>query len=1095
MKNKAFLMLFCLIGFPLVMQAQSNRLTIHLKQVSLGQLFELIQQQSEFIIFYKDNQVNRTQLVSVEAENEPIENILDQALKETGLKYKIFDRQIVIVPDRDKKDLSQIPLTNGFENKTRIVKGKVTDENGAPLLGVSVILKGSLMGTITNTDGSYSLEVPANALFLIFSFVGMKTTQESLKGRAEINVALTPDNINVEEVVVSALGIKRAEKALTYATQTIMAEDITNSREVTFVNSLSGKVSGMDISRSAAGAGGSTKVVLRGNKSLSALSEPLFVIDGIPMTNNKGEQLGLFGGTDQGDGLSQINADDIESITILKGANAAALYGSQGANGVILITTRKGERGAVKVSFSSAFSLESIQKMPDFQFEYGSVGGAKESWSTTKGKYASNYIDDFFRTGTNMVNTISLSGGNERTTVYSSASNTSISGVIPRNRYEKTNLSFKQSSKIFDDRVTVSSSVYLTQEKTMNKNVAGYYFNPLTGLYLFPRDRNFSSYAQNYQVFNTERNMYLQNWFVSDHLQSNPYWIVNNQPREDQTRRLIGNTVVECKLLQNLKLQFRGNYDYAVRSYEQRNKAGSNATNVHANGSWSYQKISDQLVYGDAILTYEKAFKNISLNTVLGTSYQKSVYGDGIGVTTGTDGLIYPNEFNFQNIAANVMVNSLYGSSLIKEAVFGNVQVGYKDRIFLDFSGRNDWASSLYGTGNDSYFYPSVGMTALLSDIFQLPEPISFGKLRSSYSMVANEVPFNVINPQNNINSSWGVDKNTQTPFTNLKPERIRSLEIGTTWKLFKGLLGFDFTYYNLNSSDQFISLPAPAGSGYTRYFVNAGEIINSGVEFSFNAEPLKTRDFRWLSIINFSSNKNRIISLHPDLKNPISLSEVEGYQLIIKEGGSFGDIYVHKFLRDDQGRIRLDAKGNILKSENKEYIGNSNPNWSLGFTNKFRYRRLTFEFMVNSKFGGKVVSQTESMLDGYGVSRRSAIARDNGGVEINAVMPDGTAVIKMDTQQYYTTTGERDGIKEAYTYNRSNIRLSQAMLSYGWEFPNSTIKQIDLSLIGQNLFFIYKDAPFDPEVTLNTTIKDLAIDDFSLPSTRTIGFNFKICF
>jgi outer membrane receptor protein involved in Fe transport len=441
------------------------------------------------------------------------------------------------------------------------------------------------------------------------------------------------------------------------------------------------------------------------------------------------------------------------------------------------------------------------------------------------------------------------------------------------------------------------------------------------------------------------------------------------------------------------------------------------------------------------------------------------------------------------------MVYSILGSSLIKEAVFGNAQLGYKEKVFLDISGRNDWASSLYGTGNDSYFYPCVGVTALISEIFKLPQFVSFGKVRSSYSIVANEVPFNSVSPNNSISSSGGIDRNTTKPFNNLKPELIQSFEIGTDWKLFKGRFGFNFTYYNINSRDQFISLPAPSGSGYSRYFVNAGKLVNSGIELTLSAKPIDTKNFNWSTDINFSGNKNTIISLHPDLKNPIILSDNDGYQLIIKEGGSFGDIYVHKFLRDDQGRIKLDEKGNILKTEQKEYIGNSNPSWSIGLNNSFRYKDLTFGFLINSKVGGMVVGQTEAMLDGYGVSQRSADARSNGGVIINGIMPDGTLVNRIDAKQYYTTVGDRDGIKEPYTYHRTNIRLAQASISREWNFQHAAIKQATFSLIGSNLFFIYKDAPFDPEVTLNTLMIDQAIENFRLPTTRTFGFDFKITF
>ena len=1074
-------------------KAQSNRLTLHLNQVSLEQVFELIQQQSEFIIFFKDNQVNLQQKVSINANGLSIEEVLDQALKNTPLKYKVFDRQIIIIKNTDLNSLTGA-ISPNEPVKKRTVTGKVTDEFGNPILGVTIVVKGTHIGVITNPDGNYSFDVPVDATSLLFSFVGLKSIEESLKDRSIVNTILYSDNLDVEEVVVSALGIRRSEKALTYATQTIKEEDISRNRDINFLTGISGKISGLEISKSAAGAGGSTKVILRGNKSLSETSEPLFVIDGIPMVNKKGGQLGMFGGSDGGDGLSQINTDDIESMTILKGANAAVLYGSQGANGVILITTKKGKQGQVQGSFSSSFSLESIMEKPALQFEYGSINQSAESWSDTKGNYPNKYVDNFFQPGTSTSNTLTLSGGNDKTSVYFSFSNTAIGGIVPENRYDKNNVTFKQSTKLFDDRLIVNSNVMLIQELTKNKNTAGYYLNPLTGLYLFPRDNDYAYFSKYYQLFSTERNMYLQNWHVSDHFQSNPEWIVKNQKREDLTKRIISNVSADIGIAEHLKLQLRGSYDYAIKTNEKKNKAGSNATNVHENGSWDYQKYTDELIYADALLTYSNNFDGLSLDAVLGSSYQKSTYGLGLSVSTGTTGLIYPNEFSFQNINPNVQVLSTLDSRLIKEGVFGNMQLGYKEKLFMDISGRNDWASSLYGTGNDSYFYPSFGLTGILSNMIKLPEFISFGKLRGSYTIVGNEVPFNKVRQNNTITTS-GVEYNTTNPFTNLKPEMIHSMEFGADWRLFKGLIGIDFTLYNIKSKDQFISLPAPSGSGYTDYFVNAGKIVNKGIEIAISSNITKKSGLSWQSVLNFSTNKNKINSLHAELKEPITLSDNDGYQLLIKEGGSFGDIYVHKFQRDEYGRIKLDANGSILKSKEKEYIGNSNPKLGIGFNNTIKYKKLTVGILLNSKFGGKVVSQTEAMLDGYGVSQRTATARDNGGVDINAVMPDGTEVHKMDARQYYSTIGNRDGIKEPYTYNRTNIRLAQLMFSYDFNFPKAAIKTASISVSGQNLLFLYKDAPFDPEITLNTLISDQALDNFSIPSTRTFGVNLKITF
>lgn len=980
------------------------------------------------------------------------------------------------------------------EQQKKQVTGKVTDETGEAIPGVSVLVKETTIGTITDVNGKYTLNVPASAKTLVFSFIGMKTTEEQLGDHSEINVVLKSENINVNEVVVTALGIKRQEKTLTYATQTVNSDELSKSRDINFLNSLSGKTAGVEIKESSSGAGGSTKIILRGNKSLNNTSEPLFVIDGIPMANNKSSQPGVWGGTDGGDGMSQINPDDIESVTVLKGSNAASLYGSQGANGVIVITTKKGEKGTAKVSLSSGITFENVMDIPDMQYRYGSVDGTKESWSYTKGNYNSSFVKDFFRTGSNLINTVTVSGGNDRTTAYFSYGNTTSQGVIDLNTYKKNNVTFKQSTKLFNDKLTISSNVMLTNEATQNRNGAGYYLNPLTGLYFFPRDKNFVSYAQNYQVFDDARNMYLQNWFVNDHMQSNPYWIINNEKKEDLTKRMIANVMLDYKIMDNLSLQVRGNYDYAIKSYEQQNKAGSNYTNVHPNGSWIYQKYTDELIYTDAILTYNKKFGDVSLNAVLGSSYQKSKFGVGVSVDTGTLGLRYPNEFSFQNIATNVLVNSTFGSSLIKEAVFSNVQLGYKEMLFLDLSGRNDWASSLYGTGNDSYFYPSVGLTGLISQMVTLPELISFAKVRGSYSVVANEVPFNTIMPNNTITAT-GISLNTTKPFTNLKPEMLHSLELGTDWRFLKGRLGFEFTYYNIKSQDQFIALPAPSGSGYTQYYVNAGEIVNKGIELTVNSEPVKTKNFGWSTNLNYSDNHNEIVSLHPDLKNPIILNNDEGYELIIKEGGSFGDLYVYKFLRDSQGRLLLDDTGNLQKTAEKEFIGNSNPDFSLGWNNNFSYKNFTLGLLISGKFGGKVISQTEAILDGYGVSERSAVARDNGGIAINAVMPNGTPVTTMDAKQYYTAVGDRNGIKEAYAYDRTNIRLAQLAISYNMNLKKSPIKQATFSLVGQNLLFLYKVAPFDPELTMNTGLSSQSLDSFNLPSSRTYGFNVKITF
>jgi TonB-linked SusC/RagA family outer membrane protein len=999
--------------------------------------------------------------------------------------------------------LSLLLLAVGFYNlsasQNTTVQGKVTDAtSGEALPGVSVIVKGTSVGAITNEEGIYSVTLPSSEAVLVFSYMGYTSEDVVYAGQTNLDVKLVPDVKQLNEVVVTALGIKRDKKTLTYASQQISGDEMMKSKDINFMSTLSGKIAGLEIKKSSTGAGGSTRTVLRGSKSLNALSEPLYVIDGVPMINHKGGQPGMWGGNDEGDGLSQINEEDIESINVLRGSNAAILYGSQGANGVVLITTRKGKEGAASVSFNSSTTFESILKLPELQFDYGSVNDAKESWSYTKGNYASDYVKDFFQTGHNCVNSLSISGGNAKTSAYFSYGNTTATGIVPNNKYQKNNVTFQQSTKLFNDKLVVRSNVMLSSEKTNNRTSPGYYLNPLTGLYFFPRDKDFASYKENYQVFSTDRNMYLQNWHVEDHMQSNPYWIINKEPKEDLAKRVIASATLEYAITDKLKFQTRGSYDYAVKSHEEKHAAGSNTVNVSENGRWVYKKYYDEQIYTDGILTYNDKFGNFSLSGLIGATYQQSILGDGISVDNGTTDLFYPNEFYFDNLPTTVQVKSTYDGKIIKEGVFGNAQLGYKEMLFLDISGRNDWASTLAGTGNDSYFYPSIGLTGIISQMAKLPEFISFAKVRGSYSTVANEVPFNKVNPQNTITSSGGVDRNTTKPFTNLKPEMLTSSEFGTEWKFFQGRLGFDFTYYYINSKDQFIKLTAPSGSGYTYYYINAGKIVNKGVELTIDAEPYKTIGFSWKTSFNYAKNKNKVIELVPELADKtVDLGSSEGYNSYIKAGGSFNDLYGYKFKRNDNDQIIIDeTTGTPTKTSTVEYIGNLDPKWSLGWSNTFTYKSFILNFLINGKFGGKVVSQTESMLDGYGVSKRTAEARDNGGVAINGIQGT-TAVTSIDPKLYYTAVGDRNGILEPYCYDRTNVRLGQ--LSLGYDFNTQKlkipVKALSFSLVSQNLFFFYKKAPFDPELAISTALGAQSLDCFNLPSTRTYGFNLKIIF
>jgi TonB-linked SusC/RagA family outer membrane protein len=986
--------------------------------------------------------------------------------------------------------------------QTRQVAGKVTGTDNQAVASATIKVKGSNAAATTNADGTFSLNAPSGSFTLQISSTGFVTKEVTVGAtQSTVNVTLTAQLTDLSEVVVTALGVKREKKSLTYASQQVSGDEVRRAAGPNFMEGLSGKAAGIDIKISGSGAGGSTKAVLRGAKSLLGTSEALYVIDGVPMVNNKGGQPGSYGGNDRGDGLSALNTADIENISVLRGANASILYGSQGANGVILITTKKGKAGKTAVDFNSSTVLEQVTGLPDLQFDYGTLGGDL-NWSKVKGSYQKDYVKDFFQTGTTSTNAVNVSGGNNQTTAYFSYSNISAKGTMPTNTYTKNTVTLNQSTKLFNDKVVLSSNVIFSNEKSYNRPGAGYYNNPLTGLYTFARERDFAAYKSNYQIFDPVRNLNKQNWYSTYEFQNNPYFEIYNNSKLATTNRVIANVKLSYDIAKNIKFESRANIDYNNVLFDNRYAAGGNSVSVSPNGSWSYTKYNDQSLYADGIFTYNNKFGDFSLNSLLGASLTKNTFNNGMNVANGTVALQYPNFFSFSNMPYNVIFNSTL-SRTNKQGVFASANIGYKDYIYLDVSARNDWASTLALTGNQSYLYPALGLSAIVSQMVKLPEVISYLKVRASHSETGNEVPFNVVNPWNSIGGAGGpsgiggINRNTQVPFTNLKAEIITSDEVGTEIKFFKGRLGFDFTYYSAVSTNQFLSLAAPSGSGYSSYFVNAGKIVNKGFEVIIDAEPIRTNNLKWKTAINLSQNKNEIVELIASNPNYQVGGDDEGFASIIKAGGSFNDLYIFKFNKNDAGQIILDSKGVPTKAATQVKVGNVNPDLIAGWNNNITYKDFFLSALINGKFGGVAFSKTEAFLDSYGASQRTADARANATMPINAVSSTGTAVTSIDPAIYYSAIGDRNKIMEPYVFSRTNVRLGQLALGYNLKIKNAMlpIKDASISLVGRNLFFLFKDAPFDPEQSMSTGNGMQSNDVFSMPSTRSIGFNLKLTF
>jgi len=976
------------------------------------------------------------------------------------------------------------------------INGTVTSaEDGMPIPGVSVVQKGTTNGTITDIDGNYSITAPTGSV-VAFTFVGMKAHDITVGANTTVNVNLQPDAVDLDAVVVTALGIKKKEKSLTYSTQQVGGEELTRSKDANLVNALAGKTAGVQINKNSSGVGGSTKVTIRGSRSIGN-NQPLYVIDGIPMLNSVSEAPATAfggsndaGGRDAGDGISNLNPDDIKSINILKGPAAAALYGTQAANGVIVITTKQGVKGRSSVSFSSNTTFESVMMLPELQNDYGVKGIT--SWGE-KGNLETYDPKEFFQTGVTSINSLSISNGGENMQTYFSYANTTSKGTIEDSGLSKHNLNLRATTKLFNDKVSIDGNINLINQSVENRPVAGgYYFNPLVGLYRFPRGNDLSAYQTNFETYDPDRNLNAQNWHNIQAEEQNPWWLTQRVQSDDERMRAITNLTIKWEVTKAFNVQVRGSYDYISDKYNHRTYATTHTALAGDNGRYITFDNRQELRYGDVLANYNKNFGDVSFTASVGASVNDS-RTKSVRLDSRPKDLYYANVFNVANMQVGYVEEM--NAQRQMQSLFGTAQVGFKDYLFLDVTGRNDWSSTLAYTNSMSsgFFYPSVGLTAVLSDMIEMPEWVNLGKVRGAWSKVGNDLPMYISNPLNVQGVDGNVVINSTAPFDDLKPELTSSIELGTEWNLFNNRVKFDFTYYRTNTKNQLFTLDAPAGSGYSFYYVNAGEIQNEGIEIMLGLTPIAKNDFYWKSSFNFALNRNKVIELHPDL--PFFSFGDPGnanYWMRMDEGGSYGDIYGVKFERDDSGKIITDDEGLPVAGSDYEKIANINPDFNLGWNNTINYKNLTFSFLIDSRFGGDVVSMTQADLDQYGVTKVTGDARDAGFVEV-----DGQKFT--DVEGFYSSIGGRQGITEHYVYDATNIRLRE--MTIGFNLPQSMLEKTKLfkgatiSAVGRNLFFFYNSAPFDPDALYSTGNNLQGVDIFGMPATRSLGFNVKLNF
>ena len=1083
------------------------QLDLNMSRTTLGPVIEQIKTQSKYQFFY-DDKLAATAVEKVNVKNASIEDALTAILKGKNISFKVEDNIVYL------SEKSQSGQEGAQQGKERTITGQVSDDMG-PLIGVNVLVKGTSVGCITDFDGNFTLTTTEANPVIQFSYVGYKTQEIAAKEQSVINLMMESDSQLVEEVVVTALGIKRATKALSYNVQEIKSDELTRVKDANLVNSLSGKVAGVTINASSSGVGGASKVVMRGTKGIDQSSNALYVIDGVPMFNLSGEGGQEFDSKGSSEAIADINPEDIESMSVLTGAAAAALYGSHAANGAIVITTKKGKEGRLSLTVSQNTEFLRPFVTPNFQNSYGtgdllsSAGSVEKSWGNKLNP--SNYmgydpINDFLRTGVVATETVSLSTGTEKNQTYFSASAVNSVGMVPNNDYDRYNFTFRNTTSFLNDKMTLDVSASYIKQKDQNMVNQGTYSNPLVTAYLFPRGDDWNEIKM-YERWDTSRNIYTQYWpqGIDTFTGQNPYWIAYRNLRENNKDRYMLSGSLSYKILDWLSVSGRVRVDNSASTYTEKLYATSNTTLAEGsnNGLYGISNTNDKQTYADIMLNINKNFgENLTFQANIGASLsdmQQDVLQNRGPISE--DGI--PNVFNVFQLDDSKTKRTQSGFHDQTQSVFASLELGYKSTYYLTLTGRSDWPSQLAGPNStqSAFLYPSVGGSVILSELLKLPQQISFLKVRGSFASVGLPFPRFLANPTyswDNSNKVWQSKRNY--PMYNLKPERTDSWEVGLTAR-FLNHFNLDLALYTTKTYNQTFDPKISVSSGYSTLYVQTGSVRNKGIELGLGYSN-EWGKFKWSSNYVFSTNKNEILELlenyvHPETgtvitKERLDVGGMGQARFILKKGGSLGDLYSTADLqRDSNGNILVDQNGSVTANYNAEDIklGSVFAKCNMSWRNDFSWKNLNFGFMLSARIGGIVYSATQAAMDMYGVSESTEIARNQGGVYVN-----GTDLV--NAQKWYTTIGSQSGIPQYYTYSATNLRLQEA--SVGYTIPRDklwNVADVTVSLVGRNLLMLYCKAPFDPEAVASTGNYYQGIDNFMTPSARSLGFNVRFKF
>lgn len=1096
---KSFVVVALCFG-SLGVSAQSVTKTF--RNESLANVLKEVERQTGMSVIYQVDEVNANKKVTASFKSTPVREVLEAVLG-NGLRYEIDNKMITI----HKRTAPQAERTPQQTGRRRSVKGSVLDENGEPIIGATVTVKGSKLNAVTDLDGNFTIDAPEGST-LVVSYLGYKNREVSADSR-NLKVSMSQNSELLNEVVVTALGIKKEAKALTYNVQQLSNDDITGVKDANFMNALSGKVAGVEINTSATGIGGGVKVVMRGSKSISGNNNALYVIDGIPMPSLSVNQPSdaYHGDAQSGDAASMVNPDDIESISVLSGAAASALYGSDAANGVIMITTKKGQAGKVHLSYSNNTSFFSPFVTPDFQNTYGqTAAGAFSSWGAKLAAPSSYDPLDFFQTGYNVGNSVTISTGSEHSQTFASVASTHAEGIVQNNTLARYNFSVRNTSDFLNNKLHLDLSAMYMKITEKNMISQGLYFNPLVPIYMFPAGADIRKYMP-YEQYDQERNFKTQFWpFGNQGLSMmNPYWEINRDNAINHKDRYVLSAGLTYNIAQGVSLAGRAKLDRTSGLYEKKYAASTDALFAGEYGAYYRTNDDTRQIYGDMILNLDKYFGDWSVTANLGTSIKdvetSNTYNGGFLNTVA-------NNFTLNNVnrsTAHMDQDPSLNYHHQVQSVFGTASIGFQSKIYLDLTARNDWDSFLGNTPykNKGFFYPSVGMSVILTEAIPglKSNVLSFLKIRGSYSEVGN-TPEKFYALLRYTYSNASPSTTSYYPNTDLKPERTKAWELGLQANLWQDKVNLNVSLYSTRTFDQFFLPELSAASGYSALPINGGRVDNKGVEASLTLnQPLGP--VKWSSTFTYTLNKNKIKQLLAPTQltlangNTVTVAQTAmdvmnmgPVKVRLTEGGSMGDLYVTVPKMDEHGYVIVDyTSRNISGLDEGKYVkaGNVNPRYRMGWRNSFSWKGIALSFLLSARVGGRVSSITQGYMDYFGASKATADARDAGGALVNGV--------RIPAQDFYTKVGPSIG--SYYIYSATNFRLGE--LSLGYDLPISRwvpwIQNMHVAFTGRNLFMFYCKAPFDPELTASTGTYFTGIDNFMMPSLRNLGFSVKVDF